>query len=81
MPTEVINIGKLMRSEAIARTTRSMKNKNQSYRVSKSAIKEMISYINAILDRKVGESVEIIDKEKRTVILDRDIIMVNSYNK
>jgi len=34
-----------------------------------------------LLDKKVGEAIEIIDKEKRTVILDRDIVLVNSFKK
>ena len=81
MPSEVINIGKVIRTEATARTTRAMANKNQNYKVSKSAIDEMRSYINAMLDTKIGEAIEIINTKKRTVILDRDIITVNSYNR
>ena len=67
---ETINIGKHMRYEA--------KMRGEQYKVSKAAIDEMISYVDALIDKKIGEAVQILRREKRTVILDRDMVLVNS---
>ena len=75
----VINVGKIMKAEATARNTRRMKKTGKGYKVSEKAVKEMQSYLLALIDIKVGHAVEQAKKDGRTVILDRDIIDINSY--
>ena len=76
MPSEVLNIGKIFREEACARSSRKMKMNNQKYKVGANAVQEMMSYIRAELDSKTGEMIELINQEGRTTILDRDVIEV-----
>lgn len=83
MPSEVINIGKVLREEATARNTKGMNElkalgANQGYKVNGEAVQEVISFIRADLDQKTGELIELIKSEGRTVILPRDIVRIFS---
>jgi len=76
MPSEVLNIGKIVRWEAYVRSSKKMKAEKKGYKVSSNAIQELISFIKAELDSKTGEMIELIKKEGRNTILDRDVIAV-----
>jgi len=75
----VINVGKLMKEEAKARNTKKMNREGNGYKVSKKAIEEMTTYLEALIDNKIGQAIEHVKQNNRNVILERDIIAINSY--
>lgn len=79
MSSEVINVGKLMRKEAYFQTGK--RKKIQNFRISKDAIQEEISFLNALVEAHVAGICEKLSNSKRTTIMADDVIMENGFKR
>lgn len=76
MPSEVINVGKLMRQEAWHKTGKTDKSKHQM-KVQSQAIQEEIGFLEAIIESHMAMASELAFMNNRSTVMIEDIIHAN----
>jgi histone H3/H4 len=83
VPSEIINVGKIMRQEAFLKATK--RGKQIDFNVSAKAVQEEISFLKAKIESDVFSICERLYNESRSknnmrkTIMDKDVVLANGF--